>query len=311
MAMIFAILTHPFVRMLRKMKLPKWLITPIIVILTVGFIFGLYKLLESAGSEIALQWDQMAVKFIAKIELIIFWLNENLALQIPSLDEELFQELWNLETMSGQFDNVAGLIGSVFGFVSFFILYFFLFVAGINDIDRYLNYVEGSEAGSKLYAYYEVMQSSISSYMVIKAVISSITALLTLSVCWFYGLEFLIFITLTTFFLNFIPNIGSIIASLIPILIGFIQFEYLQDLILLSILIVSIQVVMGNIIEPVVMGDKNKINTVTILFGLLFWGFIWGIPGMILSVPLLVMMKMILEQFELTATFARIMGTPD
>jgi predicted PurR-regulated permease PerM len=68
---------------------------------------------------------------------------------------------------------------------------------------------------------------------------------------------------------------------------------------------------MGNVVEPIVMGDRNKINTVTILFGLVFWGFIWGIPGMILSVPLLVTMKMIFEQFDTTSTFARIMGSPD
>lgn len=309
--MICAILTHPFVRLMGKLKLPKLLVTPIIVIVTVAIIFGLYKLFESAATEIGREWDSMAVKFIAKLELIILWLNDNLALQIPAIDEELFQEIWNLETMSSQFGNVADILGSVVGFVSFFILYFFLFVAGINNIDRYLNYVEGSEAGSKLYAYYEVMQESITSYIVIKTVISSITSLLVSVVCWAYDLEFIIFIALITFMLNFIPNIGSIIASAIPIIIGFIQFEYLQDLLLLSIFIVSIQIVMGNIVEPVVMGDRNKINTVTILFGLLFWGFIWGIPGMILSVPLLVMMKMILEQFETTATFARIMGTPD
>jgi len=311
MAVIFAILTHPFVKLLRRLRMPRWLITPIIVLMTVGLIFILYKLLESAAAEISVQWDQMAEKFIEKIKLIIYWFNDTLALQIPNLDEELFKEIWGLEIISKQFDNVAGFIGSLAGFLSFFVLYFFLFVSGINDIEKYLNYVEGSETGSKLFAYYEVMQSSISSYMLIKALISSITAILVLIVCWMYGIEFLIFITMMTFLLNFIPNVGSILASMIPILIGFIQFESLQDLLLLSILIVSIQVVMGNIVEPIVMGDKNKINTVTILFGLLFWGFIWGIPGMILSVPLLVMTKMIFEQFETTATFARIMGSTD
>jgi predicted PurR-regulated permease PerM len=311
MGIISAVLTHPFVRFLRRLKFPKWLITPIILFLSVAIGFGLYKLFESAFAEIALQWDDMADKFIIKIRIMVEWINLNLALDLPNIDETLFREIWSLETVGAQFNNVASFVGSAAGFLAFYFLYFFLFVSGINDIDRYLNYVEGSETGSKLFAYYEVMQSSISSYIVIKSVISFLTASFVFIVCYTYGVEFLIFITIITFILNFIPNIGSIIAALVPIVIGFIQFEFVQDLLLFSILIVSIQIVMGNVVEPIVMGDRNKINTVTILFGLVFWGFIWGIPGMILSVPLLVTMKMIFEQFDTTSTFARIMGSPD
>lgn len=311
MAMITAILTHPFVRLLSKWKFPKWLITPIIMLITLAVFFVIYKLFETAFENVASQWDDMADKFLIKLDIIVKWINETLALEVPPIDEKVFREIWSMTLFSDRFNNVATYISETAGFLTFYILYFLLFISGINDIGKYLNFVEGSEAGSKLLAYYEVMQGSISSYIIIKTIISLCTSLLILSICYFYDIDFLIFIAILTFILNFIPNIGSIIASLIPILIGFIQFEYLQNLLLFSILIVSVQVVMGNVIEPIIMGNKNRINTATILFGLVFWGIIWGIPGMILSVPLLVMMKMLFEQFETTATFARIMSSPD
>jgi predicted PurR-regulated permease PerM len=81
-------------------------------------------------------------------------------------------------------------------------------------------------------------------------------------------------------------------------------------LIMLGLLIIS-NFVIGSIIEPKVMGDKLRLNTITVIFGLLFWGFIWGIPGMFLSVPLLVMMKVILENFKGLEPIGRIMGYPD
>ncbi|GAB5465934.1 MAG: AI-2E family transporter [Candidatus Kapaibacteriales bacterium] len=311
MAAIFAVLTHPLITFLRKLKFPKWLITPIIVLIAVSIIFGVYKLFESAVNDIASSWDGMALKFTEKVENLRLWLYNHLSLELPRLDREFIRDYWNLEFITKQFGDLATLLGSLAGSFSFFILYFFLFVSGISNIEKYLNHVEGNETGSKMYAYYQVMQSSITSYLVIKVLISAFTGLLTFIVCSFFELDFLIFIILVTFFLNFIPNIGSIIASFVPVIIGFIQFESFQEVILLAVLIVSIQIVMGNVIEPVVMGERNKINTITILIGLLFWGVIWGIPGMILSVPLLVIIKMLLEQFDSTATFARIMGSPE
>jgi AI-2 transport protein TqsA len=76
---------------------------------------------------------------------------------------------------------------------------------------------------------------------------------------------------------------------------------------LASVLLLN-QFIIGNLIDPKVMGDRMRLNSITVIFGLVFWGYIWGIPGMLLSVPLNVIVKLILEQSESLSIAARIMG---
>ncbi|RLW70042.1 MAG: hypothetical protein B6D68_01320, partial [spirochete symbiont of Stewartia floridana] len=75
--------------------------------------------------------------------------------------------------------------------------------------------------------------------------------------------------------------------------------------------LVSTQLIVGNIIDPMLMGDRLRFNPVSILFGLLFWGYIWGIPGMLLSVPFMVIIRLLLERHDDFAILARVMGYPD
>ena len=76
----------------------------------------------------------------------------------------------------------------------------------------------------------------------------------------------------------------------------------------LALCLFIVQIVMGNVIEPKLMGEKLSLNTITVLLGLLFWGYLWGITGMILSMPLLVFMKVILSQIPEAAMLVRLMG---
>jgi predicted PurR-regulated permease PerM len=71
----------------------------------------------------------------------------------------------------------------------------------------------------------------------------------------------------------------------------------------------GMQFLIGNLLDPMIMGDRLRLNTITVIFGLLFWGFIWGVPGMLLSVPLMVIIKLILEKSETWSMIARAMGS--
>ena len=125
------------------------------------------------------------------------------------------------------------------------------------------------------------------------------------------NLNFAFFFGFIAFLLNFIPSIGSILATIPPFMMAFIQFDTLQPVVLLLLILSTIQMVMGNLVEPIITGDRLKLNTLTVIFGLVFWGYIWGLAGMIISIPLLVLLKLIFEHFPDTQIFARIMGSPD
>ena len=106
------------------------------------------------------------------------------------------------------------------------------------------------------------------------------------------------------FVLNFIPTIGSIIAVLIPTIFAFIQLSLISDVLILFTLLIIIQFVLGNIVQPRMMGDKLNISQFVVILSLVIWGAMWGTIVMFLSVPLMVILLIIFSQFESTKKLA-------
>jgi len=130
-------------------------------------------------------------------------------------------------------------------------------------------------------------------YMLWKTVISLITGGITALVCTAFGVDFPLFWGILAFGFNYIPNIGSVISSILPALLALFQFDTpFRALGLLATLVVF-QNLMGSLIEPRLMGKSLSISPLVLLLSLVFWGWIWGIVGMILAVPIAVTLKII------------------
>lgn len=131
-------------------------------------------------------------------------------------------------------------------------------------------------------------------YVIWKTIISLVTGLLTALVCWLFGVDFPLFWGTMAFGLNYIPNLGSVVASLLPCGLVLVQFEnpWLRAVGLLVTLVVM-QNVMGSLIEPRLMGRSLSISPLLLLLSLVFWGWLWGVVGMILAVPIAVTIKII------------------
>lgn len=113
-----------------------------------------------------------------------------------------------------------------------------------------------------------------------------------------------------TFLLNYIPTVGSIIATIPPVLMAILQFSpgYVKPVIVL-ISLGAIQIFLGNFVTPKMVGDRVGLSPVVILLSLLLWGTIWGVPGAILSVPIAVIIKIVCKNFESLKPIAIIMGS--
>lgn len=127
--------------------------------------------------------------------------------------------------------------------------------------------------------------------------------------CWIFDIDFALFWGFLAFVLNFIPTVGSIIATIPPLLLGLIQLASPGAVFGLFGLLLTIQFSFGNIIEPKLMGNSLSLNTVVVILGLVFWGYLWGVAGMVLSVPMLVLFKVILAQFDEAKIIVRLMGS--
>ena len=139
---------------------------------------------------------------------------------------------------------------------------------------------------------------SIQRYIGTKTVVSLVTAAISYVVLIIVGVDFAAIWALLVFFLNFIPTIGSIIAVVFPALLALVQFDTLTPFLVVALGLGGTQFLIGNVVEPAYMGKTLNLSSLMILLSLSFWGMIWGIPGMFLSVPMMVMTAIVCAQFK-------------
>jgi predicted PurR-regulated permease PerM len=143
---------------------------------------------------------------------------------------------------------------------------------------------------------FEKMDKNISRYMSLKTLVSFLTGLLSYFVLLAFGIDAPVFWAMLIFVLNYIPTIGSLIATVFPAMFAVLHFGELAPFVYILVSVGFIQVIVGNIIEPKVMGNSLNISSLVVLLSLTVWGGIWGIMGMILSVPITVMMIIVFEE---------------
>lgn len=153
------------------------------------------------------------------------------------------------------------------------------------------------------------IEARVKQYLSTKIIVSALTGLLVFLVLQLLGVPLALVFGLFSFLLNFIPNIGSIIAALLPLPIVALDPQISTTTAILAITIPgAIQFLIGNVVEPKVMGSAVDLHPVTVLMALIFWGMIWGFVGMLLSTPLTATLKIVLERIELTQPVANLLA---
>ncbi len=148
------------------------------------------------------------------------------------------------------------------------------------------------------------MRSDIRSYVGIKVLTSAVTGLISYMILKLVGVDFASFWAVLIFLLNFIPTIGSIIATLFPSLLTLIQFPTLGPFVVTISVLTAVQFCIGSLLEPRLMGNRLNLSPIVILLSLGLWGSVWGIPGMFLCVPITVIIMIICSYFPGTRPLA-------
>jgi predicted PurR-regulated permease PerM len=131
-----------------------------------------------------------------------------------------------------------------------------------------------------------------------KTLVSLATGVLSYAILEWVGVDFAAVWALLIFMLNFIPNIGSILGMMLPALLTLVQFDTLTPFLIITFGLGAVQFVIGNLAEPALMGKSLNLSSFMIILSLTFWGMLWGIPGMFLSVPIMVMFAIICARFD-------------
>jgi AI-2 transport protein TqsA len=154
------------------------------------------------------------------------------------------------------------------------------------------------------------ISQQIGQYLVVKVAISGTTGVLVWLTLTLLKVEFALTWGALAFFLNFIPSIGSILASIPPILLAIVQYyPSMWTPVLTAVVLLTIQMLMGNVIEPKIMGESLNLSPVVILLSLVFFGWMWGIIGALLSVPIAAAIKIVCENIDALKPISILMGS--
>ncbi len=152
------------------------------------------------------------------------------------------------------------------------------------------------------------IDNKIQTYLWVKTLMSALTGGLSFVIMKWVGVDFAEFWGLIIFFLNFIPTIGSLLGIVFPALLTLVQFDSIYPFMIISMGLSAVQMGIGNFLDPRMMGESLNLSPLVILLSLATWGTIWGIPGMFLSIPIMVIVTITLSQFETSRPIAILMS---
>ncbi len=201
---------------------------------------------------------------------------------------------------------LGGLIGNI-GLIALYVAFMMLEQRNFNQkIDRLFADKKSSE---NLRQSLEEIEHRIERYLWIKSLVSLGTAFLCWVVLAYAGVNYASLWALLIFLFNFVPNIGSLFGVMLPALLTLLQFNDWGIFFSVTLALTAIQATIGNYIEPRLMGTTLNLSPFVIILSLTFWGGIWGVAGMFLSVPITVIIAIVFSKFEPTRPVAVLLSS--
>lgn len=296
-AAFLASICSPFVAWLNQRRVPLILAVILVVLIVVVILSGVGAMIGSSIAELTAALPRYQTRVDQLWISVVDWLAEKgFELQAGDL-RKTFDTSSILRAFGRGLSSVAAVASS--SFLVFFLLVFMLFEASY--LSSKIKAARGS-LKTNLRAFSRV-SSQIQRYLFLKTLISFITGLIVTIWVSVVGLDFPLVWGMIAFFLNFVPTIGSIIAAVPAVILALIQFGPVSALIVIIGYLFA-NILMGNFIEPRVMGESLGLSTLIVFISLLFWGWVWGPIGMLLSIPLTMVIKIALESYPPTRGFA-------
>lgn len=309
-AILLSIIFKPIILGLREKRVPMIVALFGVLILFSLFLFLVgWVLYASTGSFVA-----ELPKYEAKMSVIVDDLEGTIIRWADRFGIVLGDVQWSdaisLSSITGAL--TTG-VGSFISFVSttFLILLFMLFIlASSGEMANKVRQAFPEQYADWMASVLKTVDSHVRQYLVTKTLISLGTGTLTWLVLFILGVDFPLVWGFIAFILNYIPNIGSTVAVIFPFSLALLQFESLAVPLGVLIGLGGTQMIMGNVIEPRIMGYSLNLSPLLILVSLFFWGWLWGIWGMVLAVPLMAVIKIVFENLESMKSIGKLMNGP-
>ncbi|MGE4490486.1 MAG: AI-2E family transporter [Kiritimatiellales bacterium] len=300
-AWLLSYIFAPVVNFLAKRKVPTGAAVLAVLVLLIGFFYLIGIFVQTRVMGFIARYDEYAAQLTQ--------ISSDVMLRFHIPDNYLQQFDWagqigqRLVALSGSFVSVMSTMGMILIFLVFMLL-------GKPYTQHKIEKAFPAHQAQRITAVTNSITGQISRYLFIKLMVSAITGFLVWLLLVIMHVDFPVTWAVFTFLLNFVPMVGSAIATVPPVLIALVQFYpafWPAVIVLLGLFL--IQQLMGSFIEPNLMGDSLNLSPVVILLSLVFWGWLWGITGALLSVPIASAIKIVCENIEMLRPISVLMGS--
>ena len=308
-ALFLVYLIYPFAEFLHRRGVPKVLGFVVTVVVILMSLYGMVQLLVANVRN----FFKHSVKYQARLAAWEEQIHDlGARTRLLALDEPFrFADVFSLlpqdslaRAVGGGTTFFLGLAGNLF-----VILIFIIFI--LLEVERMASRVELAFSEERAASVLQIMgdiNRNVQRYIVIKVIFSALTATGSVIVMWLFGLDFFLLFGVIIFLFNFIPYVGSWAATLMPSAVALVQFESPLTALWLVLLLSVVQVIFGTFMEPRFHGRNLNLSPLLILLALAFWGWLWGVVGMILAIPIMVTLRIALEQVEATRPLSILMS---
>lgn len=287
-AFFLAALTSPAVSLLVRLRLPLGVAITIVVVMLIGFFYALGRVLATSTDEFLVRLPD----YQAQLELWLVQLKDS----VPWLIEDIEQRIAEFQPTDSAIAIVGKLFSGVGSVLTAIVLIVFTLIFTLLETNNAGEKLRIAFGDDKTIGYIKRFSKMVQRYLLVKSLISLATGILVTILLVFLGVDYPILWGTLAFLMNFIPNIGSLLAAVPPMILAGIQLG-LPGLLITTGGFTAINMIIGNLIEPRLMGKTLDISPLVVFLSLVLWGWILGPIGMLLSIPLTVVIKIGLEVY--------------
>jgi len=301
MALFIAVVSTPSIRWMESKKIPKAIAIIIVLIAILSFVTLIVFLVGDSVQDFGQNKDAYAAKFQSQVDALTSWL---VGIGVPAQGLELGEIVKKLDLMA-LVSRVLGGLGVIFS--DFFVI-FLSVIFILSEITSFpTKFSRAFKNSQEKMVHVNQILGKIRHYLAIKTAASLLTGALISIAMVIIGVDYPFLWGMLAFLLNYIPNIGSIIAALPAVMLALVQIGPVAVL-WTAISFFAVNNLVGNFLEPRFMGKMLGLSAFVVFMSLIFWGWIFGSVGMFLSVPLTMTIKIALETNEKTRWLAIMLG---
>ncbi len=298
----------PLVHKMRAWKIPFPVVLITVMLISAGALWLIYLIISLGVDQFASTSDY----YVQQLKTVTSDVERSVGSLMRAVGGKGTFKLGSLLSPESATNFATGQVGTLLTIISdgVMVLLYLLFMLGASE--AFPGKISSAFSGGRatvVLQLFQTLNTRVRTYLVMKTVFNLVNAVVAYFILLAFDVDFAPLIALLTFLFHYIPNIGSLFTTILPAFVYLLQTGSVPQALVLALILVVIQNIIGNVIEPKVMGDRLELSPVVVLFSLLFWGWMWGIVGMILSIPIMSALKALLETIPSTRPIAILMGS--